>query len=71
MRSGVAAAGFEDGKRILPAHEARCGGRGCQERFDCVRYTRLVHENLTKNAHKGHKVAVSMIDDDGVCRRKV
>ena len=56
---------------MLPLHEPRCAGRGCEQKAGCERYNRLVYENLTRNSKKGHSVAMTLVDDDGVCRRKL
>lgn len=74
MRRKIVAASVKAGdhdKRILPLHEPRCCGRGCDERQTCVRYTRLVYENLTTNSWKGLAVVMSMQDESGACRRKI
>lgn len=54
---------------MLPPSEPRCVGRDCQHRAVCKRYTQLVYENLTVNARKGHSVAMTLADEDGLCRR--
>lgn len=56
---------------FLSVQEPRCVGRDCDSRNECKRYTQLVYENLTVNARKGHSVAMSMVEDDGICRRKI
>ena len=56
---------------MMAVQEPRCVGRDCSTRNDCKRYTQLVYENLTVNARKGHSVAMTMIESDGVCRKRV
>lgn len=56
---------------MLAVQEPRCVGRECNDRNTCKRYTQLVYENLTVNARKGHSVAMTMIESDGVCRKRV
>lgn len=58
-------------RRILPLNEPRCVGRDCADRSTCLRYTRLVYENLTTNAWKGLAVMMTLQDVNGVCRRKI
>lgn len=56
----------------LPKDEARCFGRECSDKAACKRHAELVYENnLPRGSFRGNVVAMSMAEEDGVCRRKI
>ncbi len=56
---------------MLPRDVTRCVGRNCAERDECERYKRAVFEANARSSHKGYSIAMTLVDDDGVCRRKL
>ena len=56
---------------MLPLHEPRCAGKGCEQRDTCERYNRLVFEANRRSAQKGYSISMTLADDSGMCRRKL